>query len=221
MENINIEENTCSCANCKETFNLSFIYSSEEAEQINNFFANPPKNIKITKKTEQTTVKFYLNASGFLFVLPILFGMVTLLSYVALSGTQIFRKENDFGNLLFSSIWTVFLLCSAGLLYNAFYSVFGRIELASGQENCIFRGFWVIGRETNIDWEKIEDFYSYYLLDDGEVGKTRSDYIYIKEKKITKIPIEHLEEKTKHILNTIKYFRYKAMFKNSASKYIM
>ena len=211
-ENMNFEENICFCLNCKNYFLLSYLLSSEEIEKIERVFNNPPKYIKIIKNNKTTRVRVYLRSISHLTFFAFIFSLVTLFSFIGLSGTQIFRKELDFNNLFSSMVWIMFLCYSMWLIYRSLYSAFGRIEFAFGIRNYIFQGFWIIGIKKNIDWKNIRDFYKYYLLADaGDMGLVKTDYINIKENKIIKISLDKLEEKSEFLLSIIKYFRYKTI----------
>ena len=208
-ENIDNEENTCFCSNCEKTFDLSYLLNTEEMEQIEEIFTNPPKDIKIEKDTEKINVKFYIHSLTHLSVFAFVSCQATIFSFLAFCGTHIFRKEIDFNNLISTSVWFLFLFVSIWLLYKSLYTAFGRIELVFGKENYIFQGFWRIGKNIDLDWKDVKDFYPYYLLTDGEDGQLKSDYLHIIEDK--KISLEKLGEKTNLLVLIIKYFRYKAI----------
>ncbi|MDR0320426.1 MAG: class I SAM-dependent methyltransferase [Treponema sp.] len=209
-EYIDNEENTCHCVNCEKTFDLSYLLNTEETEQIEEIFTNPPEDLKIEKDTEKINIKFHIHSLGNSLIIAFSFLLVFTVA------THFFRIGINSNGLFSTFVGLVLFLGSIWLLYSIFYSAFGRIELVFGKENYIFQGFWRIGKKIDLDWKDVKNFFPRYSLNEDE---GHSDYRYFGHLIIgnREISVRELDKKIYLLLLIIKYFKNKAISESDLS----
>jgi hypothetical protein len=81
--NINIQENICTCLNCNEIFYISEILDQGDTKNAEELLFYPPKGIKITKYIEKLIIRIStFSKTGFILIpFSILFSCISVFGF--------------------------------------------------------------------------------------------------------------------------------------------
>jgi len=215
-ENINVAENICVCKSCGQLLKLSEMIDQdkeqEKIEETENLLRNPPKGIFVKKESGREIITISAKSKGA--VILLIFALMTSAFIVFVASLVL--AQGIFIIILFL---TPFILAIIALWVQAFFLMFGKIELVINQKEpgYLFKGIGTIGKKYFIDWPSVKSVSEIIIrnnyADDTYKGRRpgsrhTTSYIQIEGIKLQKITTDGLKkENIEFLVNVLKYYR--------------
>ena len=211
-ENINVNENICVCKSCGQLFKLSEMLDQDKIDETENLLRNPPKGILVKKESGQEIIT--ISAKSRSAVILLIFALI-ISAFIGFVASLVLAQRI----FIFILFLTPFIFAITALWVQAFFMMFGKVELVINQKEpaYIFKGVGKIGKKYFIDWSSIKSISEIVIKNDYTENnyrgrragaRTETGYLQIEGTKLLKIPTGGLKkDNIEFLVNVLKYYK--------------